>query len=155
MDRQELINELKNIITDFLKDKTLDLVDLIYRYEGRNLFLRILVDKPEGGISLDECAQLNNEVSRILDEKDILKERYILEVSSPGIDRPLKTKNDFLRCLNKPVRFFLAESIDAKMELEGIIIKVSDDLVYVDIKGRVCEIPLFKINRAKQIINNI
>lgn len=84
-----------------MKNQNLDLVDIIYRYEGRGLVLRVLVDKPEGGITLDECAGLNNEISRILDEKDMLQQRYILEVSSPGLDRPLNSKNDFLRCINK------------------------------------------------------
>lgn len=152
MDKETLKIELTNIISDYLKNQGLDLVDLIYRYEGRNLFLRILVDKPEGGIALDECAHLNNEISRILDEKDIIPQRYILEVSSPGIDRPLKTKNDFLRCINKKVRLFLSEPIKGKTELEGLISKVDDTSVYVDIETEVVVIPLAKINRAKQII---
>lgn len=153
MDRQTIINELKSIIGDYLKIRGLDLVDLIYRYEGRGLFLRILVDKPEGGISLDECAGLNNEIGSILDEKDILQEKYILEVSSPGVDRPLVTKSDFLRCINKKVRIFLRESIDGKMELEGLIIKVEDDSVYIDIEGNILEIPLSKITKAKRVVD--
>lgn len=152
MDRETLINELTNIISDYLKSQKLDLVDLIYRYEGRDLFLRLLVDSPEGGISLDECAQLNNEVSNILDQKEILEERYILEVSSPGIDRPLKTKSDFLRCIDRNVKFFLNEPMSGKIELDGIVIKVEDDAVYIDINGNIMKIPLIKINKAKQIV---
>ena len=111
MDRQELIAKLKDIIGNYLQGQGLDLIELIYRYGGRNLILRILVDKPEGGISLDECAHLNNEISRILDEENILQERYILEVSSPGLDRPIATKKDFQRCVNRKARFFLSELI--------------------------------------------
>lgn len=152
MDRETLINELSGIIGDYLKGKGLDLVDLIYRYEGRDLFLRILLDKPQGGVSLDDCAQLNNEISKILDEKDILQERYILEVSSPGLDRPLKQKSDFLRCINRKIKIFLNESINGKMEIEGVITKVEDDTVYIEVKREVIAIPLSKINKAKQII---
>jgi len=155
MARQELINELRVIIGDFLKNQNLDLADLIYRYEGRDLVLRVLVDKPEGGITLDECAYLNNEISRVLDEKDMLQQRYILEVSSPGLDRPLNSKNDFLRCINKRVRVFLNEPINAKLELDGIITEIKDDSVYIDIIGETIEVPLSKITKAKQIINNI
>ncbi len=150
MDKLEIADELKNIIEDYLKNQNLDLVDLIYRYEGRDLVLRILVDYPCGGISLGECAHLNSEIGRILDEKDILQQNYMLEVSSPGLDRPLKTKNDFIHCLNKEVRVFLKEPINNKFELEGIINKVKDDLVYIDIKERIVEIPILKINWAKQ-----
>lgn len=152
MDRQAIISELTSIIGDYLKNKGLDLVDLIYRYEGRDLILRIVVDRPEGGITLDECSWLNNELGRILDEKDIIPAKYILEVSSPGIDRPLRAKSDFLRCINRNVRFFLSESINAKFELEGSITKVEDEKVYIDVEGDIIEIPFIKINKAKQII---
>ena len=155
MDRQTVITELTGIIGDYLKSQGLNLVDFIYRYEGGGLFLRILVDKPENGISLDECAELNNQLSRILDEKDILRQRYILEVSSPGLDRPLKTKSDFLRCINKKVKCFLSETIKGKIELDGIINKVEGDSVYIDIDGEIFKIPLAKINKAKQILDNI
>lgn len=149
------MDELNRIIGDYLKNQGLDLVELLCRYEGRDLFLRILVDKPEGGISLDECASLNNELSRILDEQDILKEGYILEVSSPGLDRPLKNKHDFLRCLNRRARFFLLEPVKGKIELEGTISKVTDDSVYVNIETDIIEIPLIKINKARQAVSNI
>ena len=155
MDRQEIIAELRDIIGSYIKEQGLDLVDLVYRYEGKGLFLRILVDKPEGGISLDDCAYLNNEISRILDEKNILQERYILEVASPGLDRPLTTKKDFLRCMNKKARFFLNELVEERRELEGIINSVDDEAVYIDSQGRVIKIPLSKINKAKRVINNI
>ena len=152
MDRQELELELKLLLNNYLKEQGLDLVDLIYRYEGRSLVIRILTDKPEGGISIGECAKLNRDICLILDEKDTLKEGYILEVCSPGLDRPLVTKSDFLRCINKAVRFFLHEPINGKMELEGLISKVEDEAVYINIKGEILQIPLIRIMKAKQII---
>ena len=154
MDRQGVISELRSIIGNYLKNQNLDLVDLIYRYEARDLVLRILVDRPEGGISLGECADLNQEISRILDEKYILQERYILEVSSPGMDRPLNSRADFLRCINKQVRVFLNESINGKWELEGVISSVTDESVYIDIRDEAFEIPLTKITKGKRVIGN-
>jgi len=152
MDRQEIIAELRNIIGDYLKIQGLDLVDIIYRYEGRDLISRILVDRPEGGITVGECANLNESISNLLDEKDILQTRYVIEVSSPGLDRALKTRNDFLRCINRRVRFFLNESINGKIELEGLISKVENDSVYIEFRNEIIEIPLTKINKAKQVI---
>lgn len=153
MDREEIILELRDVVGSYLKDQGLDLIDLIYRYEGRDLILRILVDKPQGGITLEECAQLNKQISNILDEKDILQTRYVLEVFSPGLDRWLKTKSDFRRCINRRVRFFLNEAISGKMEWEGIINKVENDAVCVDTDGKIIEIPLLKIIKAKQVID--
>jgi ribosome maturation factor RimP len=152
MDRQEIIAQLQNIIDDYLKIQGLHLVDLIYRHEGRDLIVRILVDRPEGGITVGECAKLNIQISNLLDEKEILQTRYILEVVSPGLDRPLKTKNDFLRCTNRRVGFFLNEPINGKIELEGLISKVENDSVYIESRSEIIEIPLTKINKAKQII---
>jgi ribosome maturation factor RimP len=155
MIRDAIIEELETIITDYLKNQNLELVDLIYRYEGRNLVLRILTDRPEGGITLDECASINNDISRILDEKDLLQQRYILEVSSPGLDRPLNSNNDFLRCINRAVKVFLSEAIDGKLEWDGIIGKVIRDSVYIEARDKTIEIPLSKITKAKQIIKAV
>ncbi len=152
MDRQAISVELNSIIGDYLKSQGLELVELIYRYEGRDLVLRILADRLEGGITLAECAALNKQISAILDEKDILQVRYVLEVCSPGVDRPLKAKSDFLRCINRKARFFLYEAVKDKTEWEGIINKVGDEAVYIDMEDRIIEVPLAKINRAKQVI---
>jgi ribosome maturation factor RimP len=152
MDRETIVRELKTIIDEHLQARGFSLVDLTYRYEGKKLFLRILIDRPEGGITVDECASANNEISRVLDERDILQERYILEVSSPGLDRPLRTKSDFSRCVNKRIRVFLNESVRGKMELEGVVSRVGEDRVYIKIEDELIEIPLAKITKAKQTL---
>lgn len=150
--KQEIIDELKHIIGDYLKGHGLETIDLIYRYEGKDLLLRVLVDKPEGGITLDECAYINSHIGQILEHKNILNTRYTLEVSSPGLDRPLLNKNDFLRCINKNVKIFLNAPVNEKIEWDGKITKVEGDAVFMDTKGTTIEIPLAKIRKAKQII---
>jgi len=152
MDKQEIIVELEASIGEYLTGCGLQLVELIYRYEGRGLFLRVLVDKPEGGITLGECASLNQEIGIMLDAKDAIKDNYILEVSSPGIDRSLFNKDDFNRCKNKKVKFFLKELIVGKLEWDGVINKIEGDSVFADINGQILEIPISKINKAKQIL---
>lgn len=154
MDRQELIRELRQIVEDSLGQEGVQLVDFIYRYEGRDLYLRILADKPEGGINLEECAYLNTQISRLLDEKDILQQRYILEVSSPGLDRPLVNRNDFLRCQGLRVRFFFKDKINGKTELEATIKEVKYESVDAQLDDEVFSIPLAQIAKAKQIIDN-
>jgi ribosome maturation factor RimP len=152
MDKLEIVGAFRSAIEDYLNNHNLDLVDLIYRHEGSDLVLRILVDKPEGGITVGECAQLNIKIGAMLDEKNILEQSYTLEVSSPGLDRSLQTKKDFARCLNKEVKFFLKEPINDRIELDGVITKVDEEVVSIDIKGNVVQIPISNINRAKQII---
>ncbi len=152
MDKRENIDELERLIGDYLKNQGFDLVDLIYRYEGRGLFLKILADRQQGGINLDDCAFLNSNVGRILEEKGILGEGCVLEVSSPGLDRPLKTKNDFSRCVNKRVRVFLHECVNDKQEWVGQILRVEDNTVCIRVLEEELQIPLSKIINAKQVI---
>lgn len=152
MDRSLLINELDLFLKDYFKSAGFILVELVIRYEGGVLVLRILADKPEGGINMDECAMLNRDIGRLLDEKDIIKDRYMLEVASPGLDRPLRTKEDFSRFLNKKARFFLNDPINAKIEWEGLIVGVEAESVFVNINGENVEVPFVKVNKAKLII---
>jgi ribosome maturation factor RimP len=152
MDKQELIIELENLLGDYLKNLGLDLVELICRYEGRGLVLRLLVDKPEGGITLEECAGLNRQMGNLLEEKNIIEENYILEVASPGLDRPLKAKNDFRRCLNRRAKFFLVEPINGKIELDGAIKEAGTDTVSIETASGTVQLSYSIISRAKQII---
>ncbi|MFA6350036.1 MAG: ribosome maturation factor RimP [Candidatus Omnitrophota bacterium] len=150
MDRQEIIEQLNSVISEYLDCQDMELVELVYRQEGRDLVLRLLVDYPEGGITIGECAELNRSIGNLLDEKDIIQQNYILEVSSPGLDRPLKTKNDFLRNLDKDVRFFLSVPVNGKLEWCGKVANADDDNVTVTAGGVNLIIPLSKINKAKQ-----
>jgi len=152
MRNEEMIIELEKILGDFLGSQGLELVELVYRFEGRYTVLRVLVDRPEGGITIGECARLNNQIGDILDEKNIIQERFALEVCSPGLDRPLKKKSDFVRSLNRRVKFFLSVPVHGKIEIEGQVIQVNDLSVAVDVAGDTVEIDFNTINRAKQVI---
>ncbi|MFA5436978.1 MAG: ribosome maturation factor RimP [Candidatus Omnitrophota bacterium] len=152
MGRDLLTNELDLFLRDYFRSAGFILVEAVLRYEGGGLVLRILADKPEGGINMDECAILNRDIGRFLDEKDIIRDRYMLEVASPGLDRALRTKDDFSRFLNKKARFFLNNPINGKIEWDGLIARVEEESVFVNINGENVEVPFIKINKAKLII---
>ena len=153
MDKESLGRELKLLFEQRFIAQGFELVDVIYRQEGRQLFLRILADRLGGGINLGECAQLSREISQALDEKNIIASGYMLEVSSPGLDRPLKSKEDFRRCLNKQAVFFLNDLVNDKCQWEGLIDRVDDTNVAINRSGQILEIPLTKINKATLIIS--
>jgi ribosome maturation factor RimP len=152
MEREVVINEIRGVIEEYLQKGGFELIELIYRFEGRDIVLRILADRPEGGITLDECARLNKEMGFMLDERDIIKEKYTLEVSSPGLDRPLKTRNDFQRCLHRKIKFFLSEKVNGKAEWDGVVEKVEGDALHVNVEGAILKIPIAHIIKAKQIL---
>ncbi len=152
MIKEELIKELNELIGTCLSRQNLELIDLICRYEGNNLVLRVLVDASGGGITLGECALLNRQLGELLEEKNIIDGNYVLEVSSPGLDRCLKTQKDFSRCVNKEAVFFLNDLAGGKCQWQGVISKVDDQSVFIDSSGQVLEIPLIKINKARLVV---
>ncbi len=135
MDYSVQDEELKRIILPFLSDIQIKLVELKLIKTSEGLILKLLVDRNEGGINLDECARINKKIGEIIEFQSIIKNKYILEVSSPGLDRPLKTKDDFLRCLNKKAKFFLNELINGKLEWNGLIKKVGQESVFIRLRA--------------------
>lgn len=156
----ELLDKIKQVVQGYIEGLGYELVDLGLSKTRGNITLRILTDKPKGGINLKECADLNQGLSAILDRENTLGGSYVLEVSSPGIDRPLTSRKDFLRAGERQIRVVLSEPIEGKYEITGIITKVEDDSLFLDSgkkiidgeRGRTIKIPLNKIKKAKQVI---
>ena len=92
----QVTEKVEILVQPIMDDLGLELVDLLYQRESRGWMLRFFIDK-EGGINLDDCAQASREISAILDVEDVIPNVYTLEVSSPGIERPLKKAKDFVR----------------------------------------------------------
>jgi ribosome maturation factor RimP len=150
--KETLIQELNVLISACLEAKNLEFIDLICRPEGKRLFLTVLVDKPLGGINLQECALLCRQLKNLLEEKNIIENDYVLEVSSPGLDRILKKQRDFLFSLNKEAVFFLNDLVNGKCQWQGVIAKVDETTVYLQTLDEALEIPLVKINKAQLVI---
>ena len=148
---KELVPGLEGLIKDFLSVQGIELVELDCNHEGGNLVLRLIVDKPEGGITIGECIKVNRRLGEMFEEKEIIKENYVLEVNSPGLDRPLKTPADFSRCKGREVKFFLIEPINGKIEIDARISGVSEEGVEAETPQGACFIPFSKLNKAKQL----
>ncbi len=147
-----MIDKIKEIIMSILQEENAELVEIIYRREAGRQVLRILADK-EGGIKLADCARLNERISQVLDERDIIQESYVIEVDSPGIDRLFKTKRDYERAVGRFVRVTLSEKIPDKKEYIARLEEVSDTGVKIDVKKKgIIEIPFEKIVRAREEI---
>lgn len=146
------MESLKRLMEPFLKEAQVVLFDLnIHRHHG-NIDIEILADKPTGGITLQECARLNRTLRDSIEAQNLITENYTLEVSSPGLDRPLKTAGDFLRVRGKEVQIFLLESLGNKIEYTGIIKTVDEQNLTIDTPSGGVLIPVSNINKAKQII---
>jgi ribosome maturation factor RimP len=151
--KEVLTKELEVLFSNCLENQGLELIDLVYRSSGVKLILTVLVDKPQGGITLQECALVCRQLKDLLEEKSLIDSDYVLEVSSPGLDRPLKNQKDFKRSLNQEAVFFLNDLVNGKCQWQGIVNKVEDASVFIQAKNGILEIPLIKINKAQLVIS--
>ena len=121
MSKREVYEQkTEELITPFVEDKGFELVDVEYVKEGGNWYLRAYIDKP-GGITVDDCEVISRSLSDKLDEEDFIEGAYILEVSSPGLGRPLKKEKDFVRNMGQEVELLTYRAIEKQKEFRGIL----------------------------------
>lgn len=121
MTKRELYEQkTEEILLTIVEENGFELVDVEYVKEGSTWYLRAYIDKP-GGINIDDCEVVSRRLSDILDEKDYIDDAYILEVSSPGLGRPLKKEKDFKRSLGEEVEIRTYRMIDKQKEFTGIL----------------------------------
>ncbi|MCI9180444.1 MAG: ribosome maturation factor RimP [Lachnospiraceae bacterium] len=110
----------EKFLLPLMQEHGFELVDVEYVKEGDTWYLRAYIDK-EGGISLDDCELISRKVSDWLDKEDFIQDSYILEVSSPGLGRPLKKDKDFARSIGKDVEIRLYKALNKSKEYTGIL----------------------------------
>ncbi len=121
MSKREVYEQkTEELITPFVEDKGFELVDVEYVKEGGNWYLRAYIDNP-GGITVDDCEVISRSLSDKLDEEDFIEGAYILEVSSPGLGRPLKKEKDFVRNMGQEVELRTYRAIEKQKEFRGIL----------------------------------
>lgn len=146
----DIVERLNELILPVLDEMNVELVELSFRGGRNNRLLRLFVDT-ESGITVEECRRVSQAVSDILDTEDIIPDRYRLEVSSPGVDRPLTTERDFLRNLGREVSFQVG-SDEENRKVQGIIKTVQDEKVTIQVKQKQEEIPIQSIQNAKVVL---
>lgn len=121
---------VEKIAEEILANTDYELVDVEYVKE-RDWFLRVYIDK-EGGIGLDDCQEVSGLLDEKLEELNIINDRYILEVSSPGLDRALKKEKDFKREMGKLVDITLYKAIDGEKMITGKLTGYTKDIITID-----------------------
>ncbi len=121
-----IVEKVRAFAEELLPSMGLELFDVQFRREGHGWVLRLFIDR-EDGVSLDDCSMVSREISDYLDVEDIIEQSYHLEVSSPGLERPLRNVSDFKRFSGKKARVKLRESIGGQRVFVGIISRVHDN----------------------------
>ncbi len=151
MSKDDLLKKLWDIGHNIVETKGFELIDVEFVKESGNWYLRYYIDKP-GGVNLDDCQLISVEVSRLLDVTDPIPYSYILEVSSPGLTRPLKRDIDFQRCLGQKVVVKTYAPLDGRKTVEGVLEYFDqDNLVLQEDKGKVV-IPRINVSLVHRAI---
>jgi Uncharacterized protein conserved in bacteria len=132
--RESYEQKTEDILNPIVDEYGFELVDVEYVKEGSTWYLRAYIDKPDG-ISIDDCEAVSRRLSDILDEKDYIDEAYILEVSSPGLGRPLKKEKDYKRSLGKEVEIRTYRMIEKQKEFTGILKEYDETTVTIEDDG--------------------
>ena len=146
MDMQK--EEIEKMVTEVIESAGFEFVEMKLARHGKHHSLRVFADR-QGGISLDQCGTLSRTLERKLDEIDPFEHAYTLEVSSPGLDRPLTTLADFRRSIGENVRIQLEIPIEKKLQIEGRLTGVRDDTLVFETRRGTTELPIDQVKSGK------
>lgn len=144
----ELLTE--DLVMPIVEKENFELVDVEFKKEGPHRYLRVFIDK-DGGITLDDCQKVSEALSEKLDELDPIEENYFLEVSSPGLDRPLKKDADFQRFKGELVEVKLYEPMNGQKLIEGELVGLVEDQIHLNVKN----VGLIEIPREKAALTRL
>jgi ribosome maturation factor RimP len=144
---KEIVDRVRSIADPIVSDEGMELVDVEYRRESRGWVLRLYLDK-EGGVTLDDCTRISQEVGRSLDVEDFIQIPYALEVSSPGLSRPLKTEKDFMKYRHSLIKVKTLDPIQNRRQFKGRLLGVSANQIEMEVEGKIFQIPLSNMAKA-------
>ena len=132
--REEYESRTEAFLLPVLAEHNFELWDVEYVKEGGNWYLRAYIDKP-GGITVDDCELVSRALSDLLDEHDFIEDAYILEVSSPGLGRPLKKDKDFARSIGEEVDVKTFRAIQHQKDFTGILKAYDKEKIVLELEG--------------------
>jgi len=135
------------LIEALVIDEGCELVDLVYQREPRGWVLRVYIDRPDG-VTITNCQAVSRQIGDVLEAKDVMLHAYNLEVSSPGLNRPLKKAADFERFAGQRVRVKMSSGVQGQRNFLGTLTGCTDGLVFLDVDGEGVQLPLESISKA-------
>ena len=148
-----LLEQVYQTVEPILSSQGIELVDLEYQREAQGWVLRLYIDR-EGGITLEDCTQVNRELGTVLEVKDLIPNSYTLEVSSPGLTRPLKKPADFIKYRLQKVKVKTVGPIEGRKNFKGILLGLIADKVQLEVEKKIYEIPLQNIAKANLVFES-
>jgi ribosome maturation factor RimP len=151
----DVVEQVRAVAARVAASHGLDLFDVQFRREASGMVLRVQIDRPgpaataEDSVSVDDCAAVSRDLSAVLDVEDLVSTAYTLEVSSPGLDRPLRTADDYRRFAGRRAKLVMREAVDGQTFFKGRLCGVEEGRVVIEAEDR-CRhlVPIGMITRA-------
>jgi len=143
-----LVEQIEALVTPALQELAYELVDLEFLHEHGQWVLRFFLDK-EHGITLDDCAVMSDRIGRLLDATDVIKQAYTLEISSPGINRPLRKESDYVKFRGEKVDITMYAPVHGRRHFNGTLESVEPGRVIVNCEGEPFTLAMADIAKAK------
>ena len=141
---------VETLVKKPIEDLGYQLYDVQYAKEGKDYFLRIFIENPNGTISLEDCEKVNNEIEELLDTADYIKEQYFLEVSSTGVEKIIRKEKHLQDNIEEYINIKLFKPVNGNKEYIGILEKFDDEVLYVNINNEIIELERKNISLIKK-----
>ena len=148
MDNQAIIKKLEDLVTPVLENLGYELIEREFLNDSGRWIVRLYIDK-EGGVTIDDCKRVSHGVESLIEVEEVIPVRYDLEVSSPGVNRPLRRRKDFERFSESPVRLKTLHPVNGRSNYKGILKGVDGDDILVLVDDVTHRIPLGELSRAR------
>ena len=133
MAKQNTVQRVEEIVTPFAEELGLEIWDITFKKEGSDWYLRIFIDK-DGGVGIDDCVDLTHAVSKPLDEADPISQNYMLEISSPGVERELKRDEHFKKYIGSPVMVRTIRPVDGVRDFNGTLVSYENKALTIELQ---------------------
>ena len=148
--KENILKKIETIVVPVVEEMGLSLIDIEYLQDGGYWYVRIYVENLEGDITLEDCAIISNKIDEDIDK--LIEQRFFLEVSSPGIERPLKKIEDYNRFKGEKIKLSLKHKVEDNKNFEGIIADCKDSNIYLEMEdGKIMEIPFSEVRKANLV----
>lgn len=145
MSKRNIISKTEEILKEILIDKDIFLVEVDYTKENNIYYLKVFIDTDEG-ITIDECSDVSRALSKKLDDLDFIEDSYFLEISSPGIDRPFKSLEDYEKNINEKIELNLYAKKDNKKVFVGKLTDIDNEIITIQLDDESGKEMVFKMN---------
>jgi len=149
METAALIRQAWQVLEPELQTIGYELIEVEYSRQGGAILLRLFIDKEEGGITLDDCTRATHVLNPVLDEAEFIENRYLLEVSSPGWNRPLRKLEHFQRFIGEVLRITTNAPYEGRIKFKGVLKSVDTDMIGLDVAGQEITLHLDNIKKAR------